>query len=117
MYDPLLAKLTAWGETRASTIDRAIAALRDFPVLGIRSNVPFLIRVLDHREFREGNVHTGFIEEHLEELGQRPRVPREAAGAVLLRSRAARASFGETRDAQSASLGADPWSTLEGWGR
>jgi 3-methylcrotonyl-CoA carboxylase alpha subunit len=119
MYDPLLAKLTVWGETRASAIDRAIAALRDFPVLGIRSNVPFLIRALDHREFRAGRIHTGFIEEHLGDLNRRPDVPKEAAGAALLRSPVPRGSDGAATGAQRAPVGGDrdPWLMLKGWGR
>ena len=119
MYDPLLAKLTVWGETRASAIDRAIAALRDFPVLGIRSNVSFLIRALDHREFRAGRIHTGFIEEHLGDLNRRPDVPKEAAGAALLGSPAPRVSYGAATGAQRAPVvgDRDPWSMLKGWGR
>ena len=40
-YDPMLAKLIAHGETRDQAIDRATAALRAFPILGVRTNVPF----------------------------------------------------------------------------
>ena len=47
-YDPLLAKLTVLAESRDAAIARALAALRSFPVLGIRTNIPFLIRLLDH---------------------------------------------------------------------
>ena len=118
-YDPLLAKVTAWAETREAAIDRAIAALRNFPVLGIRTNIGFMIRILDHADFRRGKIHTGFIEEHLAELNRQRGDPREAAGvAVRLRSGASHPSYGETRDA-NASLGRerDPWSTLTGWGR
>ena len=118
-YDPLLAKVTAWAETREAAIDRAIAALRNFPVLGIRTNIGFMIRILDHADFRAGKIHTGFIEEHLEELNRQRGDPREAASvAVRLRSPAPRASFGETR-AANAALGRerDPWLTLTGWGR
>ena len=121
-YDPLLAKLTVWGETRDAAIQRAVAALRDFPVLGIRTNIGFMIRILDHAEFRAGNIHTGFIEAHAD-LSQTPDVPNEAVGASVLRLRSAasRPGFGVTRDAVTgdASLGpvSDPWSTLTGWGR
>ena len=119
MYDPLLAKLTVWAETRGAAIDRAIAALRDFPVLGIRTNIGFMIRILDQADFRAGTIHTGFIEEHLAELNRQRGDPRMAAGvAVRLRSGASHPSYGETRGA-NAPLGADgdPWSTLTGWGR
>ena len=84
MYDPLLAKLTAAAESRRAAIDRAIAALRDFPVLGIRTNIPFMIRVLEHAAFDSGDVHTGFIDEHLEELVKPPEFSREALAAAAL---------------------------------
>src|SRR5699024_2390741 len=65
-YDPMLAKLIVHAESRSAAIDRAIAALRNYPVLGIRTNIPFMIRVLDHPAFRSGDLHTGFIDQHLD---------------------------------------------------
>ena len=67
-YDPLLAKLIAHAETRDAAIARAVAALRAYPILGIRTNLPFLIAVLQHPSFTAGAVHTSFIDEHLDEL-------------------------------------------------
>ena len=113
MYDPLLAKVTASAESRPAAIDRAIAALRDFPVLGIRTNIPFMIRVLEHAAFISGDVHTGFIDQHLEELTKPPDVaPAALAAAALVRLRQ---GFGETGLANTASI--DPWESLAGWGR
>ena len=67
-YDPMLAKLIASGETRDAAIARAVAALRQFPILGVRTNVAFLIRTLEHPAFRAGDLHTGFVDEHLPSL-------------------------------------------------
>ena len=47
----MIAKLIAWGETREAARRRAIEALRAYPILGIRTNVPFLIRLLEHPRF------------------------------------------------------------------
>src|SRR5207247_130089 len=58
-YDPMLAKLIAYAETRDQAIDRAAAALRSFPILGVRTNLTFLLDVLGHRVFRQGRLHTG----------------------------------------------------------
>src|SRR5688572_18765708 len=119
-YDPLLAKLTVWAETRHAAIDRAIAALRDFPILGIRTNIGFLIRVLGHTAFRRGDIHTGFIDEHLEELTTATPVPATAvAAAVRLRPDAASIgqANGGTLDALSSAASSDPWTTLSGFGR
>ena len=67
-YDPLLAKLIAVAETRPAALQRAVAALRAFPILGIRTNIPFLLRVLEHPDVQRGAAHTSFLDEHLAEL-------------------------------------------------
>jgi acetyl-CoA carboxylase biotin carboxylase subunit len=74
-YDPLLAKLIVHAETRTRARERAIAALRAFPILGIRTNLPFLIAVLEHPRFAAGKVDTAFIDEHLAELTALPAPP------------------------------------------
>jgi acetyl/propionyl-CoA carboxylase alpha subunit len=61
-YDPLMAKLIAWGETRDAARRRAIEALRAYPILGIRTNLPFLIRLLDHPRVISGEIDTGLID-------------------------------------------------------
>jgi 3-methylcrotonyl-CoA carboxylase alpha subunit len=67
-YDPLLAKVIAWDETRDLATARLIAALRAYPVLGIRTNIPYLLRVLEHPRFRAGTVDTGFLDREGETL-------------------------------------------------
>jgi acetyl/propionyl-CoA carboxylase alpha subunit len=111
-YDPLLSKLVAFGEARSAAMERAIAALREYPVLGIRTNIPFLIRLLAHAEFRAGRLHTGLVDEHLDELLVDSEPPPEALAIAAL--------AGETiagRDSKDAGGRPDPWSTLTGWGR
>jgi acetyl-CoA carboxylase biotin carboxylase subunit len=61
-YDPLLAKLIAWGETREIARRRAIAALAEYFILGIRTNIPFLLQLLDHPAFVAGGVDTTFLD-------------------------------------------------------
>ena len=61
-YDPLLAKLIAWGETRDAARRRALAALRSYPVLGIRTNIALLIELLEHPRFVSGSIDTGFLD-------------------------------------------------------
>ncbi|HUR34889.1 MAG TPA: biotin carboxylase N-terminal domain-containing protein [Vicinamibacterales bacterium] len=62
-YDPLIAKVIATAESRALAIRRLATALREFPILGIRTNVPFLIRVLESSAFENGRIHTRFLDE------------------------------------------------------
>ncbi len=112
-YDPLLAKVTVCAEARGAALDRAAAALRAFPILGIHTNIPFLIALLDDPRVRQGSTHTGFVDAHLEQLVHRTRPPAEAIAAA--------ASLQPRRDPQfegtRRTMGIDPWSTPGRWGR
>jgi acetyl/propionyl-CoA carboxylase alpha subunit len=61
-YDPLLAKLIVHAEDRASAIRRMQAALRDFIVHGVVTNIDFLQAVLAHPDFANGEVTTRWVE-------------------------------------------------------
>ncbi len=62
-FDPMLAKLVAWGDDRADAIARARAALRGMVLLGCETNAAFLGRILDDPRFAENDVHTGYLDE------------------------------------------------------
>lgn len=85
-YDPMLAKLIAHGENRDAAIRKLVYALRQSSIQGLRTNRDFLIRLLDHQDFRQGRAHTGFIAEHLDELiaEDAPRLNRDSLVAVAL---------------------------------
>jgi 3-methylcrotonyl-CoA carboxylase alpha subunit len=87
-YDPMLAKFIARGDDRVAAIRKLVYALRQSSILGLRTNRDFLIRLLDHPEFRQGRAHTGFIAEHGAELIAQddPRLNRDSlvAGALYL---------------------------------
>jgi acetyl/propionyl-CoA carboxylase alpha subunit len=61
-YDPMIAKLIAWGEDRDAARARAAEALRAMRIEGIRNNREFLIACLEDTLFAAGDVHTGFID-------------------------------------------------------
>ena len=63
-YDSLIAKLIVHAEDRESAIVRMKRALREFVIEGIKTTIPFHLKVLDHRDFRKGNYSTKFIEEN-----------------------------------------------------
>lgn len=67
-YDPMIAKVIAYGETREAAIARMKAALRQTIVLGVTTNIPFLLSLLEHQAFVRGEVDTTFIDTHLAEL-------------------------------------------------
>ena len=70
-YDPLLAKVIAWAETRDLAIARLSAALEQFVIDGITTNIAFVRRVLDHPSFRAGSVDTGFLDREGASLAER----------------------------------------------
>jgi len=65
-YDPMVAKLIAWGRDRPEAIDRLRRALQEFVVKGIKTSIPFHLRVLRHPRFLEGRYDTGFIDQHMD---------------------------------------------------
>jgi acetyl-CoA carboxylase biotin carboxylase subunit len=65
-YDPLLAKLAVWSGTRDTAIARALRALREYDVAGIHTNIAFFRGILEDEDFRQGRLHTHFVDEFLE---------------------------------------------------
>jgi 3-methylcrotonyl-CoA carboxylase alpha subunit len=63
-FDPILAKLICYAESRPACIDRLERALRDYIILGTKTNLGFLQRVVTQPAFRAGLVSTRFIAEH-----------------------------------------------------
>jgi acetyl-CoA carboxylase biotin carboxylase subunit len=67
-YDPLLAKLVVHAEDRPSAIQRMQAALKEFVVHGVVTNIDFLQAVLSHPDFANGRITTRWVEQNLESL-------------------------------------------------
>jgi 3-methylcrotonyl-CoA carboxylase alpha subunit len=63
-FDPMLAKLICFASDRDACIDRLDRALRDYIILGTKTNVSWLRRVVTHEAFRDGRVSTRFLEDH-----------------------------------------------------
>lgn len=62
-YDPMLAKITATGQSREKTIQNMIAYLEQININGIKTNINFLKQILKSNEFISGNIHTQLLEE------------------------------------------------------
>jgi acetyl/propionyl-CoA carboxylase alpha subunit len=103
-YDPMIAKVIAAAETRALATSRMIAALRDFRIAGVRTNLPFVIRILATEAFRDGSIDTAFLD-------------REGAAiaatidenAVEITNESAINNKSAIRNPQSAMASFDPW--------
>lgn len=117
-YDPMIAKLIATGESREDARGRALAALRDFPILGIRTNVPFLIQLLEHPRFIAGDIGTAFLDtegEALRASSVHPPTPEALAVAAHLRSHSAwPVDPGAAGTASDTRWHQDPWASLRG---
>jgi acetyl-CoA carboxylase biotin carboxylase subunit len=112
-YDPMLAKLIAYGETRDAALARAEAALRRYIVLGIRTNIPFLLRVLESEPFRTGRVHTGFLDGKGADLRLDPGTALPAAALAAAAFHQEAATTARRTDGRAAV--ADPFDTVAGW--
>jgi len=104
-FDPMLAKLICYAPTRDAAIDRMDRALRDTIILGTKTNVSWLRRVVTHEAFRAGEVSTAFLEEHAIER-EVPEVVNAIASALI-----ASAPRAVRRGATSV------WDSLGSWGR
>jgi acetyl-CoA carboxylase biotin carboxylase subunit len=105
-YDPLIAKLIAHGETREAARRRAIAALEGFPILGIRTNTPLLLELLNHPRFIAGAVDTRFLDAEGEALRTRLTVEPPAEAHAVAAAMAEAPRSGQTTVAH------DPWAAL-----
>jgi len=62
-YDSLLVKVTAWGRDFPQACHRMDRALREFRIRGVKTNIPFLVNVVGHKQFQAGGVTTSFLAE------------------------------------------------------
>jgi acetyl-CoA carboxylase biotin carboxylase subunit len=86
-YDPLIAKLIVWGETRQVALERMRRALRELVIVGIPSSQAFHLRVMDDPEFQRGDVDVGYLERAGARLlagGVRPELARPLAVVAAL---------------------------------
>jgi acetyl-CoA carboxylase, biotin carboxylase subunit len=105
-YDPLLAKLAVWAPTRADAAARAVRALSEYHVGGIRCNIGFFRQILEDPEFLAGHLHTGFIEEFLART-HTPAPPRDAEAVAALV--AGLDAMAQNRGAETRAAGTSAW--------
>jgi acetyl-CoA/propionyl-CoA carboxylase, biotin carboxylase, biotin carboxyl carrier protein len=131
-YDPMLAKVAAWGPDRATALRRLDAALADTAVLGVGTNVAFLRGLLGDPDVQAGRLDTGLVERYM--AGQAAalaaaageRSAAEAAGDRAAGDRAAGDRAAENEALAGAALArllarepagpvTDPWDIPDGW--
>jgi acetyl/propionyl-CoA carboxylase alpha subunit len=115
-YDPLIAKLSTWGQDREHARRRMESALRQCAVLGPTTNLPFLLDLVTHPAFIAGDTHTGFLTEHLSQWHPAASAEHdlEAALAVAItHSRRSRATPAVASGGQP--VATSPWHQIGNW--
>ncbi len=101
-YDPMIAKVISFADTRQAALDRLCEYLGNITILGVKSNVAFLKKLAEHEEFASGMADTGFIDANIDDLTKTADI--DIAAAALL-------VFSGIKVDQ-----ANPWQVLKGWG-
>ncbi len=113
-YDPLIAKLSTWGQDREQARRRMESALRQCVVLGPTTNLPFLYDLITHPAFVTGDTHTGFLTEHFSQWQPvSAGYDLEAALAVAIAQARTGRSPKTTSGGQPVVI--SPWQQLGGW--
>ena len=106
-YDPMIAKLIVWDVDRASAVRRLASALREYEVVGVRTNLDLLRAIAGHAAFADAALDTGFIARYPEVLAP----PTEDIGPIVWAAAALAVLADErTAVAQVAAWTDDPWS-------
>ncbi|TSD55423.1 acetyl/propionyl/methylcrotonyl-CoA carboxylase subunit alpha [Aeromicrobium piscarium] len=102
-YDPMLAKIITRGATRDEAIDALVAALSETAVLGVTTNTGFVRRLADSTAFREGDVHTGWLDDP------------ELSSALLDRPELSDRALAEAAQCMTEPAEDDPFGCRDGW--
>src|ERR1700761_5092311 len=114
-YDPMIAKLIVFGNTRAEALQRMSRALKACEVVGPHTNVEFLRRIVASDAFVSGDLDTGLIERHRDALFAASQKPFDAALALACAALLEREGNGEDSAAAGAGRASSPWDALAHW--
>lgn len=76
-YDAMIAKVIVWDETRFRAIRKMVETLKEVVIFGVRTNIPYLIAILNHSEFVSGEMTTQFIDNYFSKGLVEPETPSE----------------------------------------
>ena len=114
-YDPMLAKVIAWGEDRAKASEALLRALSACEVTGVATNIAFLERVVAHEAFARGRVDTGLIDAHRDAL-LAPSSDAPAKALIAVAAAEFRAIEASTRAKAATSPDRwSPWHATDAW--
>ena len=108
-FDSMLAKLVVHGADRTQAIERMTAALSELALLGVKTNVDYLQRLIARDAFAKGELHTGFVAEHAAELAPLPVAEADSDLALIA------AALGSRDFRQLVFDVPDPYAAMGGW--
>ncbi len=113
-YDPMIAKLIVWDQDRTSALARLRDALAQCEIVGPKSNIEFLERLVRHPAVVGGSIDTGYLDRHLHEF-----LPAPALDTALLLAAAAATLLSHENQARQRALASNdphsPWAIADGW--
>ena len=114
-YDPMITKLVVWDIDRERALERLIQALSEYKIAGVTTNIAFLYNLASSQAFRRGDVNTGFIEEHEDEIFHRRQADLDYAAPL-----AAQAILSERKNtaqdlAEQSNEPNSPWHLVNHW--
>ena len=114
-YDPIMAKLVVHAPSREQAIEKMIAALNGYKILGVKTSKKFMIDCLHHADFRAGRTYTNFIENNMAERDVETSGLRELAVAVAAVATMAGGKGGVVAGEGEPLEPPTPWKTLGSW--
>ena len=106
-FDPMLAKLITWGDSRVEAVLAMEGALTETVILGVTTNTGWLARLMRHPAFQAAELDTGFLERHAETLARTP-LTDHGASAVL-------AAAAATLEGRQGLASPGPWGRIGRW--
>ena len=100
-YDSLLGKLIVWAETRPQAIERMRRALHELRIVGVETSREFHLRVMNHADYRRGDVNIQWLEQRLSELVSAPVAHADVTTAAIAAALLADRDRGTARPAES----------------
>jgi len=114
-YDPMIAKLVVWGPDRAGALARMRAALGEFEVVGLTTNVTFLARLVASDAFASADLDTGLIERNRATLFPAARRASDEVLALATLDELLRLESAAGERTAASGDPYSPWSACDGW--
>ncbi|MGQ0801503.1 MAG: acetyl/propionyl/methylcrotonyl-CoA carboxylase subunit alpha [Pseudomarimonas sp.] len=114
-YDPMIAKLIAFGDDREQALVRLRDALAAIDVVGPACNIGFLERLIAHPSVQEARIDTGYLDRHLDEFVSLPDAPPVTALAAAATLRLLAERVDAAAEARSGADPHSPWAMADGW--